>query len=89
MEEKEVMERTQFSYRKGKGTVKAIYLLTEIIEENIKKERKYVCFKVKETIKKNGYKRKRNCNGHGHGGRKCVKYEKERNEEMEKREKEG
>lgn len=43
---KGVLNRTQFGFRKGKGTIEAIYVLTEIIEENTRKEKGkiYVCF---------------------------------------------
>jgi predicted GNAT family acetyltransferase len=40
------VDRTQFGFRKGKGTIEAIYVLTEAIEENIEKERGkvFACF---------------------------------------------
>lgn len=34
---KKVLESNQFDFRKGKGTTEAIYVLTELIEENIRK----------------------------------------------------
>lgn len=48
MEENKVLERTEFSFRKGKGKgkVKTIYAITEIIEESIRQKggKMYVCF---------------------------------------------
>lgn len=43
---KEMLDRTHFGFRKGKGTFKAIYVLTEIIEKNISKckVKVIVCF---------------------------------------------
>ena len=38
-EEKEVLDKTQFGFRKGKGTTEAIHVLTEIIENQIKREK--------------------------------------------------
>lgn len=37
---KGVLDKTQFEFRKGKGTIEAIYVLMEIIEENIRKKGK-------------------------------------------------
>lgn len=54
-EEKKVLDRTQFGFKKGKGTMEDIYVLTEIIEENIRKERgkMFVCFaNLKGTVDK-------------------------------------
>lgn len=46
MTEEEVLNRTQFGFRKEKGTIEAIYVLSEIIEENVRKEKGkiQVCF---------------------------------------------
>lgn len=45
-EEKEILDRTQFGFRRGKGTMEAVFILSEIIEEGIRKEKGkiFVCF---------------------------------------------
>lgn len=46
IEEKGVLDKTQFGFRKGKGTAEAIYVVSEIIEKRIRKEKGklFVCF---------------------------------------------
>ena len=39
MEEKEMMSDTQLGYRKGRGTIDAIYIVKTTIEEEIKKDK--------------------------------------------------
>lgn len=39
IEEKEVLDKTQFGLSKGKGTIASIYVLTEIVKEYIRKEK--------------------------------------------------
>lgn len=42
-----MLDRTQFEFRKRKGTIEAVYVLTECIEKNIRKEKGnviIVCF---------------------------------------------
>lgn len=53
--EKEVLNNTQMEFRKGKGTAEAIYILKEVINNGIKKERGKVTklySKVKKTRRK-------------------------------------
>lgn len=46
VKEKKILDRTQFGFRKGKGTIEAIYVIKEIIEQGIRKEKGkiFVCF---------------------------------------------
>ena len=37
--EKEVLDRTQMGYRRGKGTAEAIYIVKELIRKGIEKEK--------------------------------------------------
>lgn len=44
--EREVLDKIQFGFRKGKGTTEVIYVLSEIIEKQIRKDKGklFVCF---------------------------------------------
>lgn len=38
IEKKGVLDKMQFGFRKGNGTIKAIYVLTETIQKHIRKD---------------------------------------------------
>lgn len=53
LEDKKILDRRQFGFRKGKGTIEAVYVLTEITKENIRKKKGkiMVCFEdLKERL---------------------------------------